>query len=120
MCSSDLYAALTSTVLRAGPVLVGALLHAIWNSCAHAIEDRLVGFALTGVAATVGGGALAAAGGLPPAASWPFVLASAATHVAYNLLLMASYQLGECAGTQPGLTVEASRTEDGRRSKLRG
>jgi hypothetical protein len=52
-----------------GAVLFAALLHAIWNSCAHAIEDRLVGFALIGVAATLGGGVLAAVGGLPPVAA---------------------------------------------------
>jgi drug/metabolite transporter (DMT)-like permease len=84
-----------------GAVLFAALLHAIWNSCAHAIGDRLVGFALIGIAATLGGGVLVAVGGLPPAASWPFVLASAATHVVYNLLLMASYQLGEFSQTYP-------------------
>ena len=34
-------------------VLFSALLHATWNSLAHAISDRLVGFALIGVADAV-------------------------------------------------------------------
>ena len=61
-------------------VLFAAVLHAIWNSLAHAVSDRLVGFALIGLVDAVGGAALAAAGGLPPAGAWPFIVASALTH----------------------------------------
>ena len=78
-------------------VLFSALLHAIWNSLAHAVPDRLVGFALIGMVDAVGGAALAALAGLPPSGAWPFIAASALVHVAYNLSLMASYQLGESA-----------------------
>jgi drug/metabolite transporter (DMT)-like permease len=82
-------------------VLGSALLHATWNSLAHAVPDRLVGFALIGLVDAVGGGVLALVGGLPPAAAWPYVLASAGLHVVYNLLLLASYQLGEFSQMYP-------------------
>jgi drug/metabolite transporter (DMT)-like permease len=81
--------------------LVAAVLHAVWNAIAHGISDRLVGFALIGLA-YVGAGAVAALVlGPPPARAWPFVLASAAMHVAYTLLLWASYELGDFSQTYP-------------------
>ena len=82
-------------------VLAAALLHAAWNSIAHGIGDRLIGFALIGVADLVGGGVLAAFAGLPPAGAWPYIVASAVLHIAYNLMLLASYQLGEFSQTYP-------------------
>ncbi len=82
-------------------VLFSALLHATWNSLAHAISDRLVGFALIGVADMVGGGLMVVFAGLPPAGAWPFIVASAALHVVYNLLLLASYELGEFSQMYP-------------------
>jgi len=82
-------------------VLAAALLHAAWNSIAHGIGDRLVGFALIGVADLVGGGVLAAFAGLPPAGAWPYIVASAVLHIAYNLMLLASYQLGDFSQTYP-------------------
>jgi drug/metabolite transporter (DMT)-like permease len=82
-------------------VLFSALLHATWNSLAHAVSDRLVGFALIGVSDMVVGGLIAAFSGLPPAGAWPFIVASAVLHVAYNLLLLASYELGEFSQMYP-------------------
>jgi drug/metabolite transporter (DMT)-like permease len=89
----------TSSIVLA--VLLSALLHAIWNSLAHAVPDRLVGFALIGMVDCAGGGALAAVAGLPPVGAWPFIIGSALVHVAYNLLLLASYQLGEFSQMYP-------------------
>lgn len=102
--SPVLSAAATGPVLAPlmiGAVLLAAVLHATWNSMAHAIDDRLVGFALIGAAAAIGGGAVAAVGGLPPAGAWPFIVASAVAHTGYNLLLLASYQLGEFSQAYP-------------------
>jgi drug/metabolite transporter (DMT)-like permease len=82
-------------------VLFAAVLHAVWNSLAHAVDDRLMGFAMIALVDMVGGGALAACGGLPPAGAWPFIIASAALHVVYNLLLLASYELGEFSQMYP-------------------
>lgn len=81
--------------------LLAAVLHATWNAMAHAVADRLLGFALIGVAYTVVGAAGAAVLGLPPASAWPFILASAVLHVVYNMLLLASYQLGEFSQVYP-------------------
>lgn len=89
------------TPIIACAVLFSALLHATWNSLAHTVNDRLVGFALIGLVDAVGGGLLAALGGLPPAGAWPYIIASAVLHVAYNLLLLASYQLGEFSQMYP-------------------
>jgi drug/metabolite transporter (DMT)-like permease len=82
-------------------VLAAALLHAVWNAIAHQTPDRLVGFAMMGVADVLGGGALVLVGGFPSAAAWPYVVASAAVHVGYNLLLLAGYQLGEFSQVYP-------------------
>ncbi|MGV9800553.1 EamA family transporter [Mycobacterium sp. NPDC003449] len=106
-------------------VLLAALMHAIWNSLAHAVSDRLVGFALIGVVDAVGGAVLAAVGGLPPAGAWPFIIGSALAHVVYNLLLLASYQLGEFSqmyplarGTSPWLVAVISLVFLGRELPL--
>jgi len=102
-------------------VLFSALLHATWNSLAHRVDDRLVGFALIGLVDAVGGGVMAAVAGLPPAGAWPFIIASALLHVVYNLLLLASYQLGEFSqmyplarGTSPWVVAVISVTVLGR------
>jgi drug/metabolite transporter (DMT)-like permease len=96
-------------------VLAAAVLHAVWNALAHAIDDQLVGFALIGAAVTVGAVPLVLASPLPAAASWPYLLGSVALHVAYNLLLMRSYRLGEfgqvyplARGTSPWLVAIAA------------
>jgi drug/metabolite transporter (DMT)-like permease len=81
--------------------LVAAVLHAVWNAVAHAISDRLVGFALIGLAYVVVGGVGVLVLGPPPDGAWPFVIASAAVHVVYTLLLWLSYQLGDFSQTYP-------------------
>jgi len=42
------------------------VLHAVWNAIAHAISDRLLGFALIGLAYVVVGGVAALVLGPPP------------------------------------------------------
>lgn len=84
-----------------GITLAAAVLHAIWNAVAHGVPDRLVGFALIGVAYAIFGGIGALVLGLPPSAAWPFVAASGVLHVVYTLLLWASYQLGEFSQVYP-------------------
>jgi drug/metabolite transporter (DMT)-like permease len=98
-----------------GAVLAAAVLHAVWNALAHAIGDQLVGFALIGVAVTVGGAAIALASTAPARASWALLAGSAVLHVTYNLLLMRSYRLGEfgqvyplARGTSPWLVALAA------------
>lgn len=76
-------------------VLCAAVLHATWNAIAHAVTDRLVGFSLLGLTALICALATVPFVALPGAGAWPFLLASGAVHVGYNLFLMQSYRLGE-------------------------
>ena len=76
-------------------IVIGAgALHAIWNAIAKYLDDRLVVFALIGVASTVGGGLMLAVAGLPYRAAIGFAAVSAAIHIGYDLGLMNSYRLG--------------------------
>jgi drug/metabolite transporter (DMT)-like permease len=76
-------------------VVIGAgALHAGWNAIAKYLDDRLVAFALIGLASMLGGGAVLALTGLPYRASIGFAIVSAAIHVGYELGLMNSYRLG--------------------------
>lgn len=90
---------MTPSVVAA--VLVAALLHAGWNAIAHAITDRLLGFALIGVGGALGVLPLLAVVGPPPREAWPVLLASVATHLLYLTLLMASYRTGEFGQVYP-------------------
>jgi drug/metabolite transporter (DMT)-like permease len=96
-------------------VLLAAVLHAVWNAIAHAIDDQLVGFALIGVAVTAGAVVIVLAAPVPATASRPFLAGSALLHVTYNLLLMRCYRLGEfgqvyplARGTSPWLVALAA------------
>ncbi len=84
-----------------GAVLLAAVLHAVWNAMAHSIDDQLVGFALMGVSVTLGAAVIVVLSPAPTRACWVFLLASALLHVAYNLLLMRCYRLGEFGQVYP-------------------
>ena len=82
-------------------VLAAALLHATWNAIAHSAEDRLVGFALISTSTLVLGAVCILVG--EPVGWHYFWLAalSAGLHVAYYLLLMASYELADLSRAYP-------------------
>jgi drug/metabolite transporter (DMT)-like permease len=82
-------------------VLLAALMHATWNAIAHAVDDRLIGFALIGILYTLLGAATVTVAGLPSGGAWAYIAASAVVHVAYNLFLLAAYQWGEFSQTYP-------------------
>lgn len=89
------------TPLVAFAVLVAAVTHASWNAIAHAIKDQILSFTLIS-----GGGLLIGAAGacfvpLPAAGAWPYLLVSAGLHVAYMLLLMRSFTLGDFGQMYP-------------------
>jgi drug/metabolite transporter (DMT)-like permease len=88
-------------VATVAAVLLAALLHALWNAIAHGVQDRLIGFTLIGATATACGGIGALILTPPPSRAWPFLLASAALHGVYSLLLLASYQLGQFSQVYP-------------------
>jgi drug/metabolite transporter (DMT)-like permease len=82
-------------------VLAAAVLHAAWNAVAHTARDRLVGFALISLAAFVIGVVLVVVG--PPLEPHHLALAalSATLHVAYLLLLWASYEHADLSRAYP-------------------
>ncbi len=82
-------------------VLVAALLHAAWNAIAHAITDRLLGFALIGLGGMLITLPLFLVVGMPPPEAWPFLLASLITHLLYLTLLMLSYRTGDFGQVYP-------------------
>jgi hypothetical protein len=71
-------------------VLLAAITHASWNAIAHGIKDRLLAFGLIGAGGIVVAVPLVIIAPLPRAACWPYLAASIAIHVFYNLLLMRS------------------------------
>jgi len=82
-------------------VLAAAVTHATWNAIAHGIKDQTLAFALIGVGGTVVSVPLVIIAAMPRSASWPYLLASVAIHVFYNLLLMQCYRLGEFSQVYP-------------------
>jgi drug/metabolite transporter (DMT)-like permease len=93
--STTLSAAVTFAVLGA------AVTHAIWNAIAHGIKDQTLAFALIGVGGIAVGIPLVIVAAMPRADCWPYLLASVAIHVFYNLLLMQCYRLGEFGQVYP-------------------
>jgi drug/metabolite transporter (DMT)-like permease len=82
-------------------VLAAAVLHATWNAIAHAAEDRLVGFALISTSTLVLGAVLVVVG---EPVGWHYfwwAALSAVLHIAYLLLLMASYQVADLSRAYP-------------------
>jgi drug/metabolite transporter (DMT)-like permease len=82
-------------------VLAAAVLHAGWNAIAHTAADRLVGFALISTATLVIGGAVVVTQPLLDARDFGLVAASATIHVAYFVLLLASYQQADLSRAYP-------------------
>ncbi len=82
-------------------VLVAAVLHATWNALAHAAEDRLVGFALISTSTLVLGIVLVLVGAPVGWHYFWWAALSAGLHVAYLLLLMASYEVADLSRAYP-------------------
>jgi drug/metabolite transporter (DMT)-like permease len=95
-------------------VLLGALLHAAWNTMIRGSANRT----LDTVLVVAGAGAIMALLlpflPLPAAASWPYAFASGVIHVGYFLLVAGAYRHGELSyvyplmrGAAPALTAIA-------------
>lgn len=82
-------------------VLLAALLHASWNAMIKGGSDVLLDTA----AIVFGAGILAVPFlwivPLPSAASWPYIFASIATHLAYYFLMVNAYRTGELSLVYP-------------------
>ncbi len=82
-------------------VLVAALLHASWNAMIKGGSDVLLD-----TAAIVAGAGIVAfpflfTAPLPAAASWPYIAASIATHLAYYFCMVNAYRTGELSLVYP-------------------
>ncbi|MEV8595278.1 EamA family transporter [Streptomyces sp. NPDC052012] len=89
------------TPLVTAAVLLAAVTHAGWNALAHRITDKLAGFALISGGGLLIGLALTPFVAFPAAGAWPYLLASAAIHIAYYALLMRSFELGDFGQAYP-------------------
>ncbi|POX57053.1 EamA family transporter [Streptomyces sp. Ru71] len=89
------------TPLVTAAVLLAAVTHAGWNAIAHRITDKLVGFTLITGGGVLIGLALTPFTAVPAAGAWPYLLVSAAVHVAYYALLMRSFRLGDFGQAYP-------------------
>ncbi|MFG3284446.1 EamA family transporter [Streptomyces sp. NPDC048111] len=98
-------------------VLFAALLHAVWNALAHGAGDKLAVFTLMNAATGGCAAVMVCLVPLPGAAAWPYIATSAGLQVAYQLLLLQAYRLGDfgqmypiARGTSPLLVALASTT----------
>jgi drug/metabolite transporter (DMT)-like permease len=82
-------------------VLLAAVTHACWNAIAHRITDKLVGFTLIAGGGVLIGLAMAPFVAVPAAGAWPYLLTSATIHLAYYVLLMRSFRLGDFGQAYP-------------------
>ena len=87
--------------LVTGMVLGSALLHAGWNAAIKSSRDVMLDTALVAAGAGVLALSLIVAADLPARASWPYLGASAAIHVAYFSTLVAAYRLGDLSHAYP-------------------
>ncbi|MFI6037564.1 EamA family transporter [Streptomyces sp. NPDC051315] len=89
------------TPLVTAAVLLAAVTHAAWNAIAHRITDKLTGFALISGGGLLIGLAMIPFTAFPAGAAWPYLLSSAAIHIAYYALLMRSFRLGDFGQAYP-------------------
>ncbi|WP_030941947.1 membrane protein [Streptomyces sp. NRRL S-646] len=89
------------TPLVATAVLCAAVTHAGWNAIAHRITDKLVGFTLIAGGGMLIGLAMVPFVPFPASGAWPYLAASAFIHLAYYVLLMRSFRLGDFGQAYP-------------------
>jgi drug/metabolite transporter (DMT)-like permease len=82
-------------------VLLAGLIHAVWNAMAKGITSQSTSFALMNVGIAVVSWISLPFIGVPRAAAWPFVLASVACHLGYQMFLMGSYRRANFSRAYP-------------------
>jgi drug/metabolite transporter (DMT)-like permease len=82
-------------------VLLAGLIHALWNAMAKGIASQSTSFALMNVGTAAVSWVALPFIGLPRTAAWPFVLASTACHLGYELFLMGSYERANFSRAYP-------------------
>ena len=82
-------------------VILAALLHATWNAVVKSSPDKFLDIVLV----TSGAAAFSATAlpflPLPPSSCWPYLAISVAIHVAYFVLIGASYRSGDMSHAYP-------------------
>lgn len=78
-----------------------AVLHAGWNAVLRGGTDRLWSMTLMMLAVAIVTALTTWFLPWPDAASWPYVIASAILHTAYNLSLVRTYRIGDLGQTYP-------------------
>lgn len=91
--------ALTWPVVMA--VLLGALLHASWNAMVKSSTDKALDTALIHLMGSVVTLPLIIILGWPPAAAWPYIMASMVIHIGYYIALTGAYKHGDLGLTYP-------------------
>lgn len=76
-------------------------MHASWNAVLRGGDDRLWSMTLMMIAVVCVTGPALAFVPLPSPASWPWIVASALIHIAYNLSLVRTYRSGDLGQTYP-------------------
>lgn len=82
-------------------VLFAAMMHASWNAIVKSGENKLEEAGLVAGAAAVMAACALPFAGMPATASWPWVIASAAIHQIYFILVAAAYRSGDMGHTYP-------------------
>lgn len=82
-------------------VLFAALLHASWNALIKSAPDKALDTGLVHSIGVLFALPLLALTGLPAAAAWPYLAASALVHVGYYIALAGAYQHGDLGLTYP-------------------
>jgi drug/metabolite transporter (DMT)-like permease len=90
---------LTGFVLAA--VLFGALIHATWNALIKAQPDKFSAAALVAIGAGVVALPLIVFLPAPPAAAWPYIVASSIIHVGYFALVAFAYRSADLGVAYP-------------------
>ena len=110
-----------------GAVLVAAACHASWNALIKIRLDPFLAIVLISALAGIVALPLLFFVPVPPAAAWPWLIASVITHVGYYIGLSSAYRLGDMGqvypiarGTAPLMTALASTFIIGEAIGLRG
>lgn len=82
-------------------VLCAAFMHAGWNALVKAGSDRLMSITVISVWSALISLPLLLMVPVPPAAAWPWLVASVAFHTVYKLLLARAYRLGDMGQVYP-------------------
>ena len=82
-------------------VLLSAILHASWNAVVKSDSDRLLSFGLVMLTGTAMGLLAAPFVTFPPAAAWPWLVASVLIHIAYYFFLLRAYAHGDLSHVYP-------------------